>query len=439
MHCVPSFHSNFKKWTAEGITKPVEERECIFSPSDAPSGCEGAYQGSAPPGSLPTTKELVDFTYVESPTQPLVTTLESIAPDDIQVSPALLEQSYENGVELGRDLAFDLDFTDTNHSLAFTSTVGDHGTKEVTTPLMEISSTLNLIPRSMPQDMMILDAEAMRMPTLLTTKYSPWNPYQYMLDTAKNRCNSPLHHAILSWTSAYLACQSKTSFVYDGAVFYISAADAVRSILTELSSFPLIKDNQAREKLYLLLASAYFLNCADLMLCNFKSFSERTDAIKACIERYWGTIRHILGTLESRLLIWLAHLDLCSSLLISRRRGVGRPRDFVSTLSELGAFPQLRSYPEGQSYLSPYFGHNYPRREIEEDLEQEPCHLKFDEVLTILSDINEFANWEEDHCQMGEYDGMVKELRKAKIQALRANIARVRAVSQLPAAVSSQC
>jgi hypothetical protein len=263
----------------------------------------------------------------------------------------------------------------------------------------------------------------------LTTKYSPWNPYQYMLNTAKSRPNSPLHHAILSWTSAYLACQSKTSFTCDGAVFYISAADAVRSILAELSSFPIVRDTQALEKLYLLLSSAYFLNCADLMLCDFTSFSERTDAIKASIERYWDKLRHILGTLESRLLIWLAHLDLCSSLLTGRRRQIGGPRDLVSALSELGAFPQLRSYPAGQSYLSPYFGDSYPQKEIEEDLVQEPCHIKFDEVITILSDINEFAKWDEDHCQMGSDNGMVKELRKAKIQALRANIARVRAVS----------
>ncbi|KAJ9137555.1 hypothetical protein NKR23_g9071 [Pleurostoma richardsiae] len=105
----------------------------------------------------------------------------------------------------------------------------------------------------------------------------------------------------------------------------------------------------------------------------------------------------------------------------------GRQKDFLTVLVDLEALPVLHNYPAGQSYLSECFSSSYPTREIDDDLIQEPCHRKCDDVLSILSSLKTFEQWDDEYGERTMTDSMLAELRSAKIQALRANIARIKA------------
>lgn len=78
--------------------------------------------------------------------------------------------------------------------------------------------------------------------------------------------------------------------------------------------------------------------------------------------------------------------------------------------------------------MSDCYGDSYPRTELQEDLLQEPCHRKCDDILSIFGTLNAFERWNEEHPLVENADSMIEEFRVAKIQALRANISRVRAV-----------
>jgi hypothetical protein len=289
-------------------------------------------------------------------------------------------------------------------------------------------------------DLPLLRTYETNMPNLLTSKVSPWNPYRYMLDTTKDRPNSPLRHAILSWVCSYLTCCEQNQS-YSGAAYCVSASSSINDLIEELSisSTTLLRNrrnSKISEKLYMLLSTAFFLSNCDLMLCDYASLHTRLESVKDLFQSHWVQLAPSLGALESRLLIWLAYLDLRSSLFTKHKQNRlvnGRPQsDLLKTLVELDAFPSLRRYPEGQSYLSESFGESYPKDEIEEDLVQEPCHLKCDDILSIFSSLNAFETWNDEFLQSGGDDPMMLELREAKIQAFRANIARVRAVSIPP-------
>jgi hypothetical protein len=289
-------------------------------------------------------------------------------------------------------------------------------------------------------DLPLLRTYETNMPNLLTSKVSPWNPYRYMLDTTKDRPNAPLRHAILSWVCSYLTCREQNQS-YSGAAYYVSASSSINDLIEELSisSTALLhnrRNSRNAEKLYMLLSTAFFLSNCDLMLCDYVSLHTRLASVKDLFQNHWAQLAPSLGTLESRLLIWLAYLDLRSSLFTKQKRNIldnVKPQsDLLKTLVELDAFPSLRRYPEGQSYLSESFGESYPKDEIEEDLVQEPCHLKCDDILSIFSSLNVFEAWNDEFMRSGGDDPMMLELREAKIQAFRANIARVRAVSMPP-------
>ncbi|KAH8693890.1 hypothetical protein BGW36DRAFT_429917 [Talaromyces proteolyticus] len=284
-------------------------------------------------------------------------------------------------------------------------------------------SSLWAMPSLVTDDSALLDDQAAKMPWLLTVKQSAWNPYQFMLDTTRRNANSPLKHSILGWCSAYISCQSKSQLSFLGTFYYLSAADSLGPIIENLSTNNIAKSASIAESLYMLFSTAYFLNSCDLMLSDFRSYYERTDLIRVAVKENWAKIKENLGTLESRLLIWLAHFDLRYSLFSSRRS----PDNLFNILVGLGAFPFLRSYPEGHSYLSPCFGNKYPRKELEEDLVQEPCHAMCDQIFAIMGRINAFASWNEEHQQYFEWDNTLKELRTAKIEVLQAQIAKIRA------------
>jgi hypothetical protein len=258
-------------------------------------------------------------------------------------------------------------------------------------------------------DLPLLRTYETNMPNLLTSKVSLWNPYRYMLDTTKDRPNSPLRHAILNWVCSYLTCREQNQS-YSGAAYYVLASSSINDLIEELSasSTTLLynrRNGRIAEKLYMLLSTAFFLSNCDLMLCDYVSLHTRLASVKDLFQSHWAQLALSLGTLESRLLIWLAYLDLRSSLFTKQKQNRldnGKPQsDLLKTLVELDAFPSLRWYPEGQSYLSESFGESYPKDEIEEDLVQEPCHLKCDDILSIFSSLNAFETWNDEFMRSG--------------------------------------
>ena len=297
-------------------------------------------------------------------------------------------------------------------------------------------------------DMPLLDDVEAWVPDLLTLKNSMWNPYRYMVNSTLGQVNSPLRHGILSWTCSYLSFREHGEPRNSDMVYYTAASEAVKSILNDLSASLSVTlsvtkcDARTAEKLYLLLSTTFFLCSRDDMLSNHEALHSRLDEVKIFFEKNWHKLRNSLTALESRLLVWLAYLDLRSSLFRGRTASLHGPtgidkrssqssprRSFIGFLMEADALHELRDHPAGQSYLSECFGDSYPRREIEEDLVQEPCHRKCDDIVSILSNLNAFEEWNDEYGERAGTDPMVKELRSAKIQVLRANIARAKAVS----------
>lgn len=269
------------------------------------------------------------------------------------------------------------------------------------------------------------------MPTLLTSKASPWNPYNFMASSTLLSPSSPLRHGILSWTCSYLSIESSSPFS-QGAAYYVSASSSTHTLVSELM---IEHQNDLSMKLYMLLSTAFFLSHCDLMLCDYASFQTRLESIKNLFYHRWNTLGPHLGSLERRLLIWLAYLDLRSSLFGTRKAlsasssSSSNRKNLLDVLSDLNALKSLRAVTSGRSYLSDCFGDAYPAEEVREDLVQEPCHVRCDDILLILSKISEFDQWNHEHRQSVEADSTMQELRAAKIEAFQANIARVRAVS----------
>lgn len=275
------------------------------------------------------------------------------------------------------------------------------------------------------------------MPKLLTAKTSPWNPFSYMLNSTRDRPESPLRLGILSWTCCYLSCREQR-FANTGSAYYVSASNALSVIISELVMGDSLgfsqRTSNKSEKLYMMLSTAYFLSQCDIMLCDYKSLYDRLDSIKELFEEHWSEIRGSLSTLDRRLLTWLAYLDLRSSLFGNQKyRRLGRSneqKDLISILTDLDGLSSLRVVSGGQSYLSACYGDSYPTTELQGDLRQEPCHTKCDDILSILSDLNRFETWNEEHPPRSG-DCVLQELRNSKIQVLRANLSRIRAVSIL--------
>jgi hypothetical protein len=71
---------------------------------------------------------------------------------------------------------------------------------------------------------------------------------------------------------------------------------------------------------------------------------------------------------------------------------------------------------------------DYPRGGIEEDLIHEPCHIKCNDILSVFSNLSGFESWSKAVARYEIEDLEIEELRIVKVDALRANIARIRAV-----------
>ncbi|CAM1503506.1 Fc.00g010970.m01.CDS01 [Cosmosporella sp. VM-42] len=230
--------------------------------------------------------------------------------------------------------------------------------------------------------------------------------------------DSPLRHGILAWTSAYLILTDQSSSGEALYRHYATARSAANGLLAELAveADVLGFSPATSKKLNLLLSTCLFLGFCDVLSGDIEALASSLSGIRRLLESHWEQFRERLGSLESRILIWLAYLDLRSNFWMSTKPN--RPQDSRHFDPLVG----------GQYYLSECFGPLYPEQELKEDLLQEPAKLLSDDALSIFSKILELETWENDiRCRDTYLQSLVEELRCAKLQAIRADIARVRA------------
>lgn len=270
----------------------------------------------------------------------------------------------------------------------------------------------------------------------MSTKESIWTCFHYLVHSAKAIPDSPLCHAILGWIYAYLAHNNPSS-VSRRAEHYDAASDAIRELgegllgnKTTLGRWAWKMDS-VKDQLSLYFSSTFFACQHDLMTGELASFMARIRDAGAIFQRHWAE-GITPGAVESRIVIWLAFLELCTIFFL---RGCDFPesapgKDLMSILTESNALPTLRRGLAHTSVLTKCFGDGVPQEEEDDDLRKDKCRIKFDDLMYYLASIRKFEAWDKEHMQyQGPDAALLEQLRQAKIDVLQANLARIHAVS----------
>ncbi|ATY63965.1 Fungal transcriptional regulatory [Cordyceps militaris] len=273
-----------------------------------------------------------------------------------------------------------------------------------------------------------------RVPEFLSTKQSIYTCFHYLVHSAQAIPNSPLCHAILGWVYAYLT-QLTAGSTSSRDEHYSAASEGLRVLVAELMA-PLPQAIWRRastsEQLSSYLSTTFFVCQHDLMTENFSSFLTRIGEAKSVFQHHWadGTLP---GPVESRIVIWLAFLELRFFFLGGEAYARAEdPKDFMTLLDEAKALPMLRRARTQKSVLSEMFPHNLPQEEDEEDLRKDRCRVQFDEFMCHLAKMRRFAAWNMMQGQHPNPDSaLLKELREAKVEALHANLRRLQAECEL--------
>lgn len=278
-----------------------------------------------------------------------------------------------------------------------------------------------------------------RVPEWLSTKESIWSCFHYLVNSAQAIPNSPLCHAILGWTYAYLSRSTSSSTSESSrAAHYAAASTSIQMLSEELCgnsacSVLAWRTVNRSDQLSLYVSSTFFLCHHDLMRGDFASFADRMHKTKIIFQRHWaeGTTP---GPIESRIVIWLAFLELRFFFLAGEKFfGPGPESDLMTILVNAKAISALRRVRNRQSVLSECFGNGLPQEENEEDLWKDRCRLKYDDLMYYLAKVRHFEIWDnmgrEDRGDAGE--SLLQELREAKVEALRAELGKLHAVSFL--------
>ncbi|EPE10847.1 c6 zinc finger domain containing protein [Ophiostoma piceae UAMH 11346] len=295
-----------------------------------------------------------------------------------------------------------------------------------------------------------------------------WNFYSYAIRAAEEQPDSPLSHSILAWTSAHLILRNR--YTSDGhAQFrhYARARAAVDELRDELmSSRPSSHKGtkkQGTPPLRMFLATTLFLAYGDILSGDCAGLVESLSGVTQMLASDWPRFRAELGPIEARILVWLSYLDLRARMWAPPPRtdkkhksstGSGNTSLFNflqahnGTLTTSG-ISALRAHhrdgatsPESDSdenqgavarrsyYLTECFGSALPARELEEDLLQEPAKMLSDEIMGVYATISTLEGWIAG-IDWDEDQNLLMDLRNAKIQAIRANIARIHAESKV--------
>ena len=295
-----------------------------------------------------------------------------------------------------------------------------------------------------------------------------WNFYSYAIRAAEEQPDSPLSHSILAWTSAHLILRNR--YTSDGhAQFrhYARARAAVDELREELMSPRPSPHNSITKPgtppLRMFLATTLFLAYGDILSGDCAGLVDSLSGVTQMLASDWPRFRAELGPIEARILVWLSYLDLrarmwappprtdrkhktstnsdntslfhflqahngtlttsgISALRAHRRDGATRPELYDDEAR--GAVAQ-KSY-----YLTECFGSALPARELKEDLLQEPAKMLSDEIMGVYATISTLEGWIAG-IDWDQDQSLLMDLRDAKIQAIRANIARIHAESKV--------
>ncbi|KND90056.1 hypothetical protein TOPH_05336 [Tolypocladium ophioglossoides CBS 100239] len=434
--CIPSFHQNFKSWTTAGVRhgiNPAHEADQGESTSSASpladqsdgngNGADGAclVRDDTPDGArdfrgqqgaeAAESFSMLDYIFCDLATE--------IAPVDFNARFFPDTLLTADGAALWPAM-FGPDDAD-----------GETSTSSAALPVGMATAAVD---RSLSTS--LAGNQAMcRVPEWLSTKESTWNCFYYLVNSAQAIPNSPLCHAILGWTYAYLS-HSNASSESPSAAHYAAASAAVRKLSDKLcgsssSGFSAWRAVSNSDQLSLYVSSTFFLCHCDLITGDFPSFANRIHETKIIFRRHWaeGTTP---GPLESRIVIWLAFLELRYFFLVGDKNlGPGAESDLLTVLMEAKAVPLLRRVRKDKSVLSECFGNDLPQEENEEDLRKERCRLKYDDLMYYLAKVRRFEIWDAKNEPRREGNDLLQELRAAKVEALHADLRRLQAECEL--------
>lgn len=311
-----------------------------------------------------------------------------------------------------------------------TNTISSAGATRNSTEQLAASA---MVSQALPLDPATSQAMA-RVPEFLSTKQSIYTCFHYIVNSARALPNSPLCYAILSWVYAYLARLSAGQ-ACSRDEHYTAASDGIRCLVAELtttaSAHDIWKPTNVSEQLSSYLSATFFVCQYDLMEGNFSAFLTRISDTKSLFRRLWVD-RTLPGPVESRVLIWLAFLELRFYFLGGERYAPADGQtDLMTLLEETKALSALRQSRTKKSTLSKVFPDGLPQEEAEEDLRKERCRARFDDIMCYLANLRRFMAWDRMSSQRVNIDtALLNELRDAKVQALHADLRRLQAVGR---------
>ena len=279
-----------------------------------------------------------------------------------------------------------------------------------------------------------VDPAISRVPGWLSTKQSIWTCFHYLVNSAQKIPDSPLCHAILGWAYAYLCLLGAANTSELRNQHYTAASRAIQAIADELVEGHNLNAGQRwhcetiADQLSLYISCTFFLCQHDLMVGYFDAFMSRNASTKAIFRRCWS--RKITpGPIESRIVIWLAFVELRFFYLCGHIAGDLEEKDLMTVLAESKAIRVLRPVRTSLSALGECFGRDLPPEENEEDLKKDRCRVKFDDLMLYLAKLRRFEAWTESMKPRIEAgDLMLRELNDAKVDALEAELLRLQAV-----------
>lgn len=240
--------------------------------------------------------------------------------------------------------------------------------------------------------------------------------------------------------------------------------------------------------LRMLLATTLFLAYGDILSGDTARLVHALAGIAQLLASDWPRFRAAIGPVEARILVWLAYLDLRAGLWAPAHTASAPLGLFRFLRDHVGGGPAcasgiaaLRGNGGPQEYyLAACFGPALPAHELHDDLLQEPAKRLSDEIMGVFASVADLEAWIEacwpgrggtaergtvgaefegrirgigdaDHCPTTSTDALIAcagdqaagdqgdtsgadallELRAAKVQALRATIARIRAESKV--------
>ncbi|KAL1866816.1 hypothetical protein VTK73DRAFT_4515 [Phialemonium thermophilum] len=470
--CTPSFSSNFKEWRCHQSSRPfsvtvqdaASERTSYpgkdpMSPASQPTTESPPALVASPPSSTSFVVSTQDFLDVGQSSGGWIPTSSSVDPvaafflDDFAscLSPtsssspnqAIQDESrveYAPSSHTTTDMCRLASSGDVlRHTLGADLGVGFDDThlpgEAMFRDYFAISPSISSLSSLLDHDRTLVDYYKRHLSSFFSVKTSTstsWNFYSYAIQSAERQLDSPLRHGILAWTSAHLILKNQESSEDSRYHHYARARSALDELLAELASDAesLSRSRQAMStRLNMILSATLFLGYSNVVSGDNDALVSSLTGVTRILQARWEQLRDALGPLESRILVWLAYLDVRASLWTMGRRDCrGERGGLFHFLRSQKGFSSLRSDTGGRYYLTECFGSSYPERELKDDLLQEPAKLLSDEAMSIVSDILRFEDWDDKVGSRGLEDrALIEELRWAKIQAIRSNIARVRA------------